>query len=180
MSRYSESVVLRAVQANATAGSTDVGKIFDSLERAPWWEEVNEDHKFQEGEPIRAEWSGGESFENKSYSHKTNYPPAPAGTCRLFRDTRWDPPPPPPPLLSADGERWLAHHDREVAVKALRDAADELREIQQNHDIAECAGFVPGEVGRQAVIDRWIGICQEPDAWLDENANRLEAGDFDE
>lgn len=57
---------------------------------------------------------------------------------------------------------------REAAV--IAGLADLLDEYESNYTIAECAALVEGEQGRQAVIDNWIGITEEPAAWLRKKA----------
>ena len=79
---------------------------------------------------------------------------------------------------AAEFQRWLARVQAEAQVKALRELSDELNERRANHDVAECAAFVEGEVGRQTAIDSWIEICEEPDKFVAEYTRRIarEAG----
>lgn len=60
----------------------------------------------------------------------------------------------------------------EGAAEALHAALYDLEITQSNHDVAECAAPVPGEVGRQDAISAWIAICDEPVEWMREFAQR--------
>lgn len=84
-----------------------------------------------------------------------------------------------------DRDPILSAMFRDYAQTALSAVADDLRaegalhaalydlEItQSNHDVAECAAPVPGEVGRQDAIDEWISICEEPVEWMRKFAQR--------
>ena len=68
-------------------------EVFDSLERAPWWEEVGVGYAFQTGEPYRVELPSGVASEHTTthiYTIHTN------SQNTYFRDTRWQPPVEPP------------------------------------------------------------------------------------
>lgn len=78
---------------------------------------------------------------------------------------------------------WLPEHDirvraeateAKVRADALREAAWRLEEMESAHNVAECAAYVEGEVGRQECIDRWIAACEEPHTWLLERADEFE------
>ena len=58
------------------------------------------------------------------------------------------------------------HALAEVRAKVLRDAADDLDQLQSSHDVAECAGYVEGEVGRAEAIENWLSVCDDPQTWL--------------
>jgi hypothetical protein len=62
--------------------------VFDSLERAPWWELTGGGYRFQPGEPWRSESPNGVAREGVTgptgFRQWGGYP--------LFRDTRWTPP----------------------------------------------------------------------------------------
>lgn len=58
--------------------------------------------------------------------------------------------------------------EREAAV--ITALAEKLDEIKHGHDIAECAAYVEGETGRQACIDKWEAITEEPAEWLRKKA----------
>lgn len=64
----------------------------------------------------------------------------------------------------------LAPVIREAQADLVDALADELGSIQHGAEIAEVAAHVPGEVGRQACIDAWESILDEPDEWLREKA----------
>lgn len=60
----------------------------------------------------------------------------------------------------------------EGAAEALHAAIYDLEITKSNHDVAEYAAPVPGEVGRQDAIDEWISICEEPVEWMWKFAQR--------
>lgn len=64
--------------------------IFDSLERAPWWEEVGAGYEFHAGEPYRYESRGADARELAWVGG--NAPNASPERGTFFRDTRWRPP----------------------------------------------------------------------------------------
>lgn len=76
--------------------------------------------------------------------------------------------------------RYAAHrqHVTEMVAKVVREAqadlvdvlADLIDDTQNGHDIAECAAYTPGETGRQACIDAWEELIEEPAEWLRKKA----------
>ena len=66
--------------------------VFDTLERAPWWEEVEVGYWFMPDEPYRSESSDGIASEHTA-THTFTVLPVLRNT--YFRDTRWTPPPAP-------------------------------------------------------------------------------------
>ena len=66
--------------------------VFDSLERAPWWEEVEVGYEFMPDEPYRNESPDGIASEHTA-THTFTVLPVLKNT--YFRDTRWTPPPAP-------------------------------------------------------------------------------------
>ena len=74
--------------------------VFNSLERAPWWEEVEVGYEFRQGEPHRVESPTGIASERATTYTLTI---STARQATYFRDTRWTPPTPPPaPLAVGD------------------------------------------------------------------------------
>lgn len=67
------------------------------------------------------------------------------------------------PCLEFD--RWLEAHDREVAAKALRDAAHSMRRHKQ-----------PGHWNLTDELDP-DNAAQSPDAWLERRAQRIPEGE---
>ncbi|MGP9782572.1 hypothetical protein ACT3UQ_08940 [Glutamicibacter sp. AOP12-B1-11] len=67
--------------------------------------------------------------------------------------------------------------EREAAV--IVGLAELMEECETAHGIAECAAHVEGESGRQAVIDNWESIIEEPAEWLREQANLHHERGFD-
>ncbi len=63
--------------------------VFDTLTRAPWWEEVEVGYEFQPGEPGRYESDRGVSERATPGGH---LPIIAAERGTYFRDTRWQPP----------------------------------------------------------------------------------------
>ena len=49
---------------------------------------------------------------------------------------------------------------------ALREAADEMTRVIADGDVAEVAGYVPGEVGRASAVQGRDSLYEEPDQWL--------------
>ena len=66
--------------------------VFDSLERAPWWEEVESGYEFMPGEPYRHESPSGKAGE---YVTTRIHTVRASDPYTYFRDTRWTPPTPP-------------------------------------------------------------------------------------
>lgn len=64
----------------------------------------------------------------------------------------------------------LEQHEREREAAVIECLADELAEYRNSHDVAECAAPVEGETGRQACIDRWLEITEDPEVWLREKS----------
>ena len=91
--KYSEHAIdeaITAIQESSGASVTEeVLAVFDSLGRAPWWEEVEVGYEFRQGEPYRVELSSGVASE-----HTTTYTLtiSTARQATYFRDTRWTPP----------------------------------------------------------------------------------------
>lgn len=52
-----------------------------------------------------------------------------------------------------DLEPALARHEAAVKAEALREVVEEMNVIVSNGDVAECAAYVPGEVGRSKAIE---------------------------
>lgn len=73
----------------------------------------------------------------------------------------------------------LAPVIREAQADLVDALADELGSIQHGAEIAEVAAHVPGEVGRQACIDAWESILEEPDEWLREKARQHRGNERD-
>lgn len=68
--------------------------VFDTLERAPWWEEVTDGNTVvPAGCPVRGEVATGDATERTHESPFTAW--TWLGKARVFIDTRWTPPPPP-------------------------------------------------------------------------------------
>lgn len=65
----------------------------------------------------------------------------------------------------------LNKHMQEREAAVIAGLAELLDEYRSSRDIAECAAPVEGETGRQAVIDNWEMICEEPAEWLREQSN---------
>ena len=67
--------------------------VFDTLERAPGWEEVGSDYGVDFGEPFREECAG-RAWErtNKDPYRPIGSSPHQGSSFRYFRDTRWQPP----------------------------------------------------------------------------------------
>lgn len=67
----------------------DIEQIFDTLDRAPWWEEVKVGDEIQMGEPYRSESSKGSASELTSmYAYTVHV----NDENTFFRDTRWTAP----------------------------------------------------------------------------------------
>lgn len=69
--------------------------VFDSLERAPWWVEIDKNYRYVDGEPFRCEYKrtaqeglvntySKEDWGIKNYSDVYNI-------VRFFYDVRWNP-----------------------------------------------------------------------------------------
>ena len=104
MTKYNEEVLNSAEDSvamvvSASMPTETVGAIatavFDSLTRAPWWEEVGSDYRFGIGEPWRREVfrssaTEGTVIRDGQIGNKIALPDT-----TYFRDTRWTPPPAP-------------------------------------------------------------------------------------
>ena len=71
--------------------------VFDSLERAPWWEEIKPGYEFRAGEPYREESPvrgehGERVYEGLADRPFTLQPVVEGPRTRFFIDTRWQPP----------------------------------------------------------------------------------------
>ena len=98
MTKYNEEVL--NVAENAVTAAFDhhltdrwVAKaVFDTLERAPWWEKVEPEYRFRIGEPWRREISSSSATEGtvRQDGQIGNVIARPDAT--YFRDTRWSPP----------------------------------------------------------------------------------------
>ena len=66
--------------------------VFDSLERAPWWEEVGPEYRFRIGEPWRWETSRSSATEGTVRQDKQIGNGIARPDVTYFRDTRWQPP----------------------------------------------------------------------------------------
>lgn len=64
----------------------------------------------------------------------------------------------------------LDKHMQEREAAVIAGLAELLDEYRSNHDVAECAAPVEGETGRQAVIEKWESIIEEPAEWLREQS----------
>lgn len=95
MTKYSKEVLNAAEDSVAEAANlqlTDraiVTAVFDTLTRAPWWEEVEVGYEFMPGEPYRNESPDGITSEHIA---KHTYTVLPVFKNTYFRDTRWTPP----------------------------------------------------------------------------------------
>ena len=93
MSKYNEKALNAAEDAVIEAGChhlTDraiATAVFNSLERAPWWEQVDADYEFQDGQHYRCEFTDGVSAEGRGFGSMSLDP-----RHKVFRDTRWQPP----------------------------------------------------------------------------------------
>ena len=67
----------------------DIERIFDTLDRAPWWEEVEVGYEFMPDEPYHSESPHGSVSEHIA-THTFTVLPVLKNT--YFRDTRWQPP----------------------------------------------------------------------------------------
>lgn len=100
-SSYNEEVLNAAEDSVAAVTNrqlTDraiVTTVFDTLTRAPWWEEVGPEYRFRIGEPWRREISSPSGTEGivRRDGQIGNGIARPDAT--YFRDTRWTPPTPP-------------------------------------------------------------------------------------
>ncbi len=63
--------------------------VFDTLARAPWWEEVESGYEFMPGEPYRHESPSGKAGE---YVTTRIHTARASDPYTYFRDTRWQPP----------------------------------------------------------------------------------------
>ena len=63
-------------------------------------------------------------------------------------------------------DRFLARVRRDAKAEALRSAAEMIEDMRNGAEIAEVAAYVPGEVGRQNVIDSFEAVMDEPGDWL--------------
>ena len=72
--------------------------------------------------------------------------------------------------LKAAQPRTVEGGDRAREAAVIAALADLLDEHQAAHDVAECAAPAPGETGRQACIDNWTEITEEPAEWLRKQA----------
>lgn len=73
----------------------------------------------------------------------------------------------------------LDKHMQEREAAVIAGLAELLDEYRSNHDIAECAAPVEGETGRQAVIDNWESIIEEPAEWLREKSKEHHENGFE-
>lgn len=133
MTKYSEEVVTKSVLAvewtDAISSATNVvTAVFDTLERAPWWGEVEEGYTLREGEPIRREF-GDHSYEGvfKSSVKLAMKPHA------VFRDTRWTPPVPPVlPLAVGDVIETVEDLERMPLNAGFVDRDGSLWQVEDN------------------------------------------------
>lgn len=96
MSKYDPALLEKAVRTirQADSNSHGVETLFDSLDRAPWWEKVESPRDLiGKNCPVRAEWSDGSASEYIDFG-KSRESIEPDVT--YFRDTRPTPPVPPP------------------------------------------------------------------------------------
>ena len=98
-SKYNEHVIEAACEAIDWAEELVVTDaialaVFDTLERAPWWEEVTDGNTVvPAGCPVRREAAAGDATERTYASTFTAWQWL--GKARVFIDTRWTPPPAP-------------------------------------------------------------------------------------
>lgn len=98
MTKYNEKVLNAAEDSVAVSHHlTDrriAAAVFDTLERAPWWEEVTDGNTVvPAGCPVRREVATGDATERTYASTFTAWQWL--GKARVFIDTRWTPPTPP-------------------------------------------------------------------------------------
>ena len=96
-SRYNEEVLDAACEANDWAEGLVVTDaiataVFDTLERAPWWEEVGPGYRYRIGEPWRREVSNSGATEGTIQQNKQISNGIACSDATYFRDTRWTPP----------------------------------------------------------------------------------------
>ena len=73
----------------------------------------------------------------------------------------------------------LEKHMQEREAAVIAGLAELLDEYRSNHDIAECAAPVEGETGRQAVIEKWESIIEEPAEWLRQKSKEHHENGFE-
>ena len=73
----------------------------------------------------------------------------------------------------------LDKHMQEREAAVIAGLAELLDEYQNSHDVAECAAPVEGETGRQAVIEKWETIIEEPAEWLREKSKEHHENGFE-
>ncbi|MFC9934600.1 hypothetical protein [Glutamicibacter sp. NPDC127525] len=73
----------------------------------------------------------------------------------------------------------LDKHMQEREAAVIAGLAELLDEYQNSHDVAECAAHVEGETGRQAVIDNWESIIEEPAEWLRQKSKEHHENGFE-
>ena len=92
MTRYNITVLDEAFGASDDHVKVpDIERIFDTLDRAPWWEEVTDGNTVvPAGCPVRREVATGDATERTYASPFTAWQWL--GKARVFIDTRWTPP----------------------------------------------------------------------------------------
>lgn len=104
MSKYDKAAIeaartaLHSEDGAVVLTTSEIGVIFDSLERAPWWREVTEpDEVIPAGCPIRREELSivreipiAQEWVAKDHTEMQRF--RGVAECRLFIDTRWQPP----------------------------------------------------------------------------------------
>lgn len=74
----------------------------------------------------------------------------------------------------------VAEEVRKAKAEALRSAAEMIEDMRNGAEAAEVVAYVPGEVGRQNVIDSFEAVMEEPGDWLRSLADSGEADTYRE
>lgn len=74
----------------------------------------------------------------------------------------------------------VAEEVRKAKAESLRGAAEMIEDMRNSAQVAEVAAYVPGEVGRQNVIDSFDAAMEEPGDWLRSLADSGEADTYRE
>ena len=64
----------------------------------------------------------------------------------------------------------LEAHMQEREAAVIAGLAELMDECETAHNIAESAGYVDGETGRETVIENWERVTDEPAEWLREQS----------
>ena len=106
--------------------------------------------------------------ESPEERHRDGWPSAYSEDRYLYRD------------LAAAVLPIVAVEVRKAKAEALRSAAEMIEDMRNSAQIAEVAAYVPGEVGRQNVIDNFDAAMDEPGDWLRSLADSGEADTYRE